>query len=118
MKEIKIRSGGIAYLLEGGEIAKPNEICFTEREWNYTKRLSKAIHDPDQLKLFWEGIMEGKKAGRSVLDMFPVEGSAEEATSGDTSTASANPAQGNEKQNECQRICAKQIEKLQKGKTG
>jgi hypothetical protein len=63
VKSIKIRSGGVAYILEQGEECRAGEVCFFPGEWELAQKMGKAAAtDSDNLKSFWKDLLEKKRS--------------------------------------------------------
>lgn len=76
MRTIKIKSGGVAYILEDGETAPSDSISFLEAEWAYTKRLAQhlAKTDPEAHQAYWESVLLKKREipGYLIYADFPI----------------------------------------------
>lgn len=121
MIEIKLKSGGVACVWSEGERrTKDCPINFTVAEYDYAKKISRDVSDPEATREFWKVVIEKKLAdpNYSVFQDFPVEGSGDQSRPAPASpSASAAPIQDSARREfKGAEICREIIQQLKPGK--
>jgi hypothetical protein len=75
LKKIRIRSGGSVNVLDKFDLPVDGEINFSSEEFEWAKRLSNDLRDPESQKSFWESVLERKRQypNYSLFTDFPIE---------------------------------------------
>ena len=60
MYRVKIRSGGSIVVLNPTEMPIEKELNFTEKEYEFARKLSSALHDAEERLAFWRTLLYKK----------------------------------------------------------
>jgi hypothetical protein len=60
MFRVRIRSGGSILVLGSKDVPLENELNFTEKEYDYAKRLAADLREPGEKEAFWRTLLYKK----------------------------------------------------------